>query len=340
MDEVRRVLAELIDRGAERGLQVAVYRHGEPVASIAAGLADPVTGHPVTESTVFHNFSIVKAATSALAHVLVERGAFGYDTPLVRLWPEFGAHGKSGVTVRHVLTHSAGLPALPPETSPDELCDWDRMCALIAGARPRWAAGTRVGYHAYTFGFLIGELVRRATGEPLSRVLRAELTEPLGIADELYFGMPVREHRRLARLEGGVPSGNDAVPPRLAPTAEFGNRADVLAADIPAGGKTSARATARLYAALLGGTLVPLDRLTKVAAEGVDAVFGNPSSWSLGFALGITGPGSFGMAGAGGSFGYADPSTGIAFALTKKRLTGGFTAFEKISRALARDLGG
>lgn len=331
MDEV---LDELIGSGAERGLQVAVYRHGEPVVSRAAGLADPATGRPVTESTVFHNFSIIKAATSALAHVLVAGGAFGYDTPLVRLWPEFGAHGKDGVTVRHVLTHSAGVPALPAETTPEDLCDWDRMCALVADSAPRWAPGTRVGYHAYTFGFLVGELVRRATGEPISRVLRTELTEPLGIADELYFGMPASEHGRLARLEGGVPGGNEATPPKLAPTAEFGNRADVLAADVPASGKTSARAMARLYAALLDGTLVPVDRLTTVAAQGVDAVFGNPSSWSLGLAVGITGPESFGMAGGGGSLAYADPATGIAFALTKNRLTADFTTFAKVHEAL------
>lgn len=339
LDEVRRVADELIGDGTERGLQLAVYRHGEPLMHAEAGLADPVTGRAVTESTVFHNFSLVKVATSALAHVLVERGEFGYDTPVVRLWPEFGAHGKSGVTVRHVLTHSAGLPALPPETSPEQLCDWDLMCALIAGSAPSWAPGTRVGYHAYTFGFLIGELVRRVTGEPVSRVLRTEITGPLGIADELYFGMPASEHARLARLDGGVPGSNAAVPAALAPTAEFGNRPDVLAADIPAAGKASARAVARLYAALLDGAFVPVERLTTVAAEGTDAVLGNPSSWSLGFAVGITSPTSFGMAGAGGSLGYADPATGIAFALTKNRLTADLSAFAKINQAVTAAAG-
>ena len=136
-----------------------------------------------------------------MAHVLAERGLFGYDTPVVELWPEFGAHGKHAVTVRHVLTHSAGVPGIPLDTTPEDLCDWDKMCAAIADAELWWEPGTKVGYHAYTFGYIIGEIVRRVTGKPISQVLREDVAGPLGVADELYFGMPESEHGRLARLE-------------------------------------------------------------------------------------------------------------------------------------------
>jgi CubicO group peptidase (beta-lactamase class C family) len=357
MSEVRNRVQDAVDRlvetGAERGVQVAVYQHGTLVADAVAGVADPATGRPVTPDTLFYNFSIGKGATAAVAHVLAGRGLFGYDTPVVELWPEFGAHGKHTVTVRHVLTHSAGVPAVPADTTAADLCDWDRMCAALADAELWWEPGTKVGYHSYTFGYLVGEIVRRATGTPISEVLRAEVAGPIGVADELYFGVPASQRGRLATLED-APGGGDAMaglsrdlpmfratPPAVLPTAALGNRADVLAADIPAGGKTSARAIARLYAALLGEVdgvrLLSPDRFreaTAVTATGVDEIFGNPSSWALGWAVGLPWstpeqtPGAFGMAGAGGSFAFADTRSGIAFGLTKNRLTGDFaTAF-------------
>jgi len=353
--QVQQAIDELVESGAERGVQVAVYRRGELVVDAVAGVADPSTGRPVTSSTPFYNYSIGKGATSAVAHVLAERGAFGYDTRVADLWPEFAAHGKEAVTVRHVLTHSAGVPGLPPDTTPEDLCDWDRMCATIADAELWWEPGTKVGYHAYTFGYLVGEIVRRATGTPISRVLRDEVARPLGVADELYFGMPPAEHGRLARLEDAA--GNAEViaampkdlpmfkagPPALFPTAELGNRTDLLVADIPAGGKTSARAMARVYAGLLGDLpdirLISADRLravTAVAASGVDQIYGEPSSWGLGYAIGLPETAvedtasAFGMAGAGGSFAYGDTATGVAFALTKNRLGMNLDAVNRI----------
>jgi CubicO group peptidase (beta-lactamase class C family) len=233
------------------------------------------------------------------------------------------------------------------------------MCAAIADAELWWEPGTKIGYHAYTFGYIIGELVRRATGKPISEVLRAEVTEPLGVADELYFGMPVSEHGRLARLED-APGAEEmmssmpadlpmfkAGPPSLFPTAEFGNRTDTLAADIPAGAKTSARAIARMYAALMGEVdgvrLVSPERLAQVsvvAERGVDEVFGMPTTWGLGYAIGLPGPTCFGVGGAGGSFAYGDPATGVAFGLTKNRLTMDFDAATAIGEIVQRATGG
>ena len=102
-----------------------------------------------------------------MAHVLAERGVFGYDTLIVELWPEFGAHGKESATVRHALTHTVGVPSIPADTAPEDLCDWDKMCGMIADAEPWWEPGTRTAYHAYPFGYIIGEIVRRATGKPI-----------------------------------------------------------------------------------------------------------------------------------------------------------------------------
>ncbi|MEV1174958.1 serine hydrolase domain-containing protein [Nonomuraea sp. NPDC049784] len=353
--QVQEAADRLVESGEERGLQVAVYRDGVQIVDVAAGVADPETGRPVTSETPFYNFSIGKGATATVAHVLAGRGLFGYDTPVVELWPEFGRHGKQGVTVRHVLSHTAGVPGVPLDTTPEDVCDWGKMVAALEDAELWWEPGTKVGYHAYTFGFLVGEIVRRVTGKPISQVLLEDVAGPLGVGEELYFGMPEKEHARLARLEdapvdmsawGEMPADLPmfkAGPMSLMPTAELGNRPDYLSADIPAGGKTSARAIARMYAALLGevdGTrLISPERLrevTAVASSGVDEVFGMPSAWGLGY--GIGGPDStaemsptvFGVPGAGGSAAWADTATGTAFALTKNRLTNDFAAVGQI----------
>ena len=159
--QVQKAIDQLVESGAERGMQVAAYRNGEMVVDAVAGVADPATGRKVESGTPFYNFSICKAAASTVMHILAERGIFGYDTPLVEMWPEFGAHGKDNVTVRHVLSHTAGVPAIPLTTTMEDLCDWDKMCAAIAASELWWEPGTRIGYHAYTFGYLVGEIVRR-----------------------------------------------------------------------------------------------------------------------------------------------------------------------------------
>jgi CubicO group peptidase (beta-lactamase class C family) len=348
--QVQEAADGLVESGEERGLQVAVYRDGEQIVDVVAGVADAATGRPVTPDTPFYNWSIGKPVTATIAHVLVEKGLFGYDTPVVELWPEFGRHGKDGVTVRHVLTHTAGVPGVPLDTTPEDACDWDKMVAALEDAELWWEPGTKMGYHAYTFGYLVGEIVRRATGKPISQVLLEEVSGPLGVAGELYFGVPEKEHARLARLEDApmdmsafaeMPADLPmfkAGPMTLMPTAELGNRPDYLSADIPAGCKTSARAIARMYAALLGevdGTrLITAERLrevTAVAFSGVDEVYGMPSDWGLGYGIGIPtsnaaeSPTVFGLPGAGGSVAWADTATGVAFALTKNRQAHDFT---------------
>ena len=353
--QVQEVIDELVESGVERGLQVAVYRRGDLVVDAVAGVADHETGRPVVSDTPFYAYSTGKGATATVAHMLAERGAFDYDTPLVELWPEFGAHGKETATVRHVLTHTVGVPSIPADTTPEDLCDWHKMCALIAGAEPWWEPGTRTAYHAYPFGYIIGESVRQATGKPISQVLREDVAGPLGIAEELFFGVPESELDRLARLEDAEGSAEmlAAMPddspffklgPRtVTPTAEFGNRTDILMADIPAGGKMSARALARMYAAMLGEVdgvhLLSPERLREISAvafSGVDQIMGFPSTWALGYSVGRPGtdpqetPTVFGIGGVGGSYAYADTATGTTFALTKNRLTPSFDTAERV----------
>jgi CubicO group peptidase (beta-lactamase class C family) len=356
--QIQKTIDELVDAGAERGVQVAVYRDGEQVVDAVAGVADPATGAPVTPATVFYNYSVGKAATSTIVHRLVERGLFGYDTPVAELWPEFSAHGKQAVTVRQVLNHTAGVPAIPLDVTVEDLCDWDRMCAAIADEEPWWEPGTKVGYHAYTFGYILGEVARRATGQPISALLATEVTEPLRVAGELWFGMPASEQHRLARLEDEPGAAEMAaqmlasMPPDLPmfkaapmetmPNATFGNRPDTLAADIPAGGKVSARAIARLYAALLGEVdgvrLLSPERLrevTAVSSSGPDEIFGMPTTWGLGYAIGLPGgprDTAFGIGGVGGSFAFGDTATGTAFAVTKNRISSDFATATRLSQ--------
>src|SRR5215210_2487416 len=359
--QVQEAIDQLVESGAERGLQVAVYRDGELVVDAVAGIADPATGRPVTSDTPFYCYSVGKGATSTVAHVLAERGLFGYDTPIVELWPEFGAHGKEAATVRHVLTHTVGVPGIPADTTPEDLCDWEKMCEVIAAAEPWWEPGTRVAYHAYPFGYIIGEIVRRAIGKPISQVLREDVAGPLGIDDELFFGVPESELGRLARLEDAEGSAeflaampDDAPffklgPRAVTPTAEFGNRADILMADIPAGGKMSARAVVRMYAALLGEVdgvrLISPERLREISAvafSGVDQIMEFPTTWALGYSIGGPGtdpqetPSVFGFGGVGGSLAYTDTATGVAFALTKNRLTPDFGAAEHVAEIVTK----
>jgi len=142
------LLDELVGSGAELGLQVAVVQSGRTLVDAAGGVADPRTGASVGPETLFWAGSTAKGVASSVAHVLIERGDLSDDMRIGDVWPEFGAHGKDTATLRHVLVHTAGVPGLPLDTSAVDLCDWDRMCAVIADAEPWWEPGTRFGYHA------------------------------------------------------------------------------------------------------------------------------------------------------------------------------------------------
>lgn len=347
------LLDELVTSGAEVGLQVAVIRHGRTIVDAARGVADPRTGASVEPGTLFWAGSTAKGVASTVAHVLVERGALTDDMRVAEVWPEFGAHGKDRVTLRHVLMHTAGVPGLPPDTSAADLCDWDRMCAVVADEAPWWEPGAGFGYHAKTFGFLLGETLRRATGHPISALLRTHVTGPLGVGDEVHFGVPRPLLPRVARQVGSTTARPEpgspldrAMPPGVVPDADYANRPDLLTSDIPAEGTMSARGVARIYAALLEHLVSPARRteISTVAFEGMDEVMGFPASWTYGYApfrpSGHGRPGStFGMVGTNGSAAFADIDSGVAVAVMRNHFAaGGITTAARIDQLIVDEL--
>jgi CubicO group peptidase (beta-lactamase class C family) len=351
-EQIQRHIDTLVGTGAETGLQVAVYHHGALIVDAVAGTADPATGRPVTSGTPIFSFSTGKNVAATLAHLLVARGFLDYDSPVVDLWPEFGVHGKATATLRHVLSHTVGLPAMPREITPAELPDWSRVCESLAAAEPRWRPGAAMGYHSYTFGFLVGELARRATGRPMCELLREWITAPLGIDGQLYFAVPKESLPGLARLEQQArqwpadPDNGDAIlaPWESHPSADFGNNSEILRADIPSVCVATAHGLAAMFNGVLQGKLVDSARLAELSAlafAGTDQAFGTSVRMALGFPIGRIGAPAaedsvaFGWPGGGGSYAYADPARGVAFALTKTRLVPNFETALSVTTILA-----
>jgi len=359
--EIQAAVNAFTASGAEIGLQVAVIRNGRVIVDAVSGVTDRRTGVAVTADTLFYAASSAKGVASSVAHVLVERGELDYDMRAVDVWPEFGSHGKDKVTLRHVLLHTAGVPGLPSDTTADDMCDWDHMCAVLADEEPWWEPGTRFGYHALTFGFLLGEIMRRATGRTVSTLLRDAVTGPLGVEDEVHFGVPRRLLSLVAQQaapdvppvnlpEPGSPLDR-AMPRGVVLDAESANRADLLTSDIPSFGTMTARGVARMYSALLGHVdgiaLVSSRRLATMAAvafTGMDEVMGFPSSWAFGYSphrpsdipsrLGST----FGMVGMNGSAAFADIDSGVAVAVMRNRFDGDMTTVARIDRIVGETL--
>lgn len=337
---IQSLLDELVASGDEHGLQLAVYQHGDLVIDAWAGVADPATGTPVTSETLFTVYSVSKGITATLVHILAERGLLDYDDPIARYWPSFGQNGKEKVTVRHALTHTAGIPHMPPGANDDTVIDWDTICNLVAANSLLWPAGETLCYHALTYGWILGGVAERADGRTFSQLFEKELIGPLGL-DGMYFGVPDSELQRVAtlqespELEAAEPSAIPTVAPRgsLAPAQM--NRREVRQACLPAYGLcANARSLAKVYASLIGDgvegvRLLPPARVKMAApmeVAGNDANSGKPLRFGLGY--GVGGPTSamgnrpttFGHGGYGGAQGYADPEYGLAVGLTKNRL--------------------
>ena len=368
-DRVREALDELIASGVEVGLQVAAWHHGELVVDTWAGLADVASGRPVDGDTLFTSFSCTKGVTATAIHMLVERGVIAYDEPIAAHWPEFAQRGKQYATIRHALTHRAGVPHMPDGVTPQSMSDWDYMCDAIAALEPLWEPGTRTGYHAYTFGWILGEIIRRADGRPINQFVQDEICAPLGL-DGIHLGIDDATEPRVATLVDG-PRPADApapppdalilraIPPAVGILAAPYNLPEVRRAALPAhGGLMSARSLARLYAALTAGgeldgvRILPEERVrttTRLQTDDLDLVIQQPVRKALGyFQTGpITAMGprttAFGHPGAGGAIGFADPDHEFAFALTKSSLVAGAepgtSAAEVVGALVRRELG-
>lgn len=343
---VREAFAANFDAHGDVGAACCVYRHGAPVVDLWAGFADLAAGRWWEQDTIQIVFSATKGLTAAVLLRLAERGLVDLDAPVARYWPEFAANGKAEVPVRWVLAHRAGLAAVDGDLTLDDVLAWDPVVAAIAAQPPNWEPGTAHGYHARSYGWILGEVVRRVTGRSLGAVLAEEIARPLGI--DFFVGLPAGERARTARIlppEGGLPSvadflGSDSLmarvmtgPSGLFDYGEMWNDPRVLAAEMPSSnGVGNARALARFYAALLGPVdgvrlLAPetVAAACRVQSDGADRVLFLPSRFGTGFMLQpMVAPGGsprcFGHQGAGGSLGMADPDTGVAFGYVTTRM--------------------
>lgn len=324
-----------VSRG-EVGGAVTVLLHGEPVVELVGGFADDARTRPWTPDTIVDFYSVGKALVSLSLLRLVDAGRIGLDDPIVSVWPEFGAQGKEHATVRHALTHRAGVPAVHEMLTNHDLWSWARMTAAIAATAPWWEPGTRHSYHTNTFGHLVGEIARRVDGAMPHDALRA-VAEPL--AADVWFGVPESEQHRCAELlwnQHIPPIDFDALegdvkmtmmsyfnPPGFC-SAGVVNTARWRSAQVPAtNGHGTATGVARVYGALLepGRLLSPalLAEATRPQSTGFCPTLGEEVTFGLGFKPTTTrrpfgpNPRAFGHFGTGGSLGFADPDTGIAF---------------------------
>jgi len=223
-ERVAEAFAKNFDSKGEVGASVCLTVKGETVVDLWGGVADQKTGTPWTTDTVSIVFSCTKGATALCAHILASRGKLDLDAPVTELWPEFGKHGKEHVTTRMMLDHSAGVPALRAKVKDSGPYEWDYMTGLLADEAPFWPPGTRNGYHGFTFGWTVGEMVRRASGVSLGTFFRTEVAEPLGL--DFWIGLPEEIEPRVAPIIPYVYKANEAKTPFM---IDLGTKRDSIA---------------------------------------------------------------------------------------------------------------
>jgi len=309
--EVQEVFERNFAERGEVGASVCVTVDGETVVDLWGGVADHATGRPWNDDTIGLVWSCTKGAVALCAHMLVGRGEIDIDAPVATYWPEFGKNGKADIPVRYLLSHQSGLAALREPIPEDGLADWDLVVEALAGQEPLWTPGTRSGYHALTFGHLVGEVVRRVTGRTIGTFFREEVAEPLGL--DFWIGLPEEHEARVAPTIAAeldpsrIPTFYQAAltdPSSVASMVVMNSggylapgAADTRAchaAEIPAaGGITNARGLAGMYRPLaLGGAvdgirLIDEDQLVTmnsvVSASSIDATLLMPTRFGLGF---------------------------------------------------------
>lgn len=347
---VRDVFEESFRDKLALGAAVAVVIDGRPVVDLWGGLRE--RERPWERDTLVNVFSTTKGFTAMCAHHLVDQGLLELDAPVARYWPELG----HGITVAMLLDHTAGLPAVRAPLPPEALFDWSAMTTALAAEEPWWEPGAAHGYHAVTFGWLVGEVIRRVSGRTVGRYLREELAREL----DLHIGLDASHDARVAVLRTGprpttpeptlferimmepqsVTAKAFANPPSLLMPGTVGSRA-FRAAEIPA---VNGHATARAIAALYGSVerLLSRESIARAATErahGRDLVLDVSTRFGLGFMLSQPGEsfgpheGSFGHPGMGGSLGFYDPVARVGFGYTMNRM-GTATIVDPRARAL------
>jgi CubicO group peptidase (beta-lactamase class C family) len=290
----------------ELGASVCVTAGGETVVDLWGGIADSRTNAPWKKDTVSIVFSCTKGATALCAHMLASRGKLDLDAPVSELWPEFGQKGKQDVTTRMMLDHSSAVPALREKVKDTGPYEWDYMTQRLAEEEPFWVPGTRNGYHGLTFGWTVGEMVRRASGKSLGTFFREEVAAPLGL--DFWIGLPETIEPRVAPIVPFSYKPEQAITPFLRdlsnkqsiPALFYFNAGAILAGGLntPAGhaaeigaanGITNARGLAGMYAPLAqgGGKLVDARTLARMAEVSMathdDATLRIPTRFALGF---------------------------------------------------------
>lgn len=298
--------------GADVGASCCATLHGETVVDLWGGFADEAMTKPWEKDTILNVYSTTKTMTALTALLLADRGELDFDAPVAKYWPEFAANGKARIKVSHLMSHASGLSGWrEPVTTVEDLYDWEKMTSLLAAQAPLWEPGTASGYHSITFGFLIGEVVRRITGKSLGTVFREKIAEPLGA--DFYIGLPASEDSRVADI---IP----LVMPATAGTFVFSEIQELTfrnlprdypwagstavaktrawrAAEIPAvNGHGNARSIAEIHCILANGGVAKGKRLMSEAGcrkvleqqiEGPDLVMSSlpPARFGMGFAL-------------------------------------------------------
>ncbi|MFD9302944.1 serine hydrolase domain-containing protein [Streptomyces sp. NPDC060048] len=336
-DAVREALAALLGKD-DVGASAAVSLDGEPVVDIWGGYADADRSVGWERDTLAGVNSTTKNMTALCALILADRGRLDLSAPVAAYWPEFAAAGKENVLVRHVLSHTAGLPDLSGLRAVEELYDWESVTAGLAAQAPEWEPGTAAGYHALTFGFLVGEIVRRVTGRGVGEFFAEEVAEPLGA--DFHIGLSAEHDSRVAPLipppsstdeyAASAPPGPDGARRENTGAAIQVRDANSLAwrrAQIPAvNGFGNARSVALVQSVLANqGTVGGVRLLSPQGCEpawqavfnGEDRVLRTPMSWTAGFGkFGNT----FGWGGWGGSLVVSDPGSRMTVAYVMNQM--------------------
>jgi len=342
-EPVKQAFAELFNDPQERGAALCVQISGQTVLDIWAGFADKDRKHDWAEDTLVNLFSCTKTFTAVCALQLVAEGKLDLDAPVARYWPEFASAGKEGISLRQILCHRAGLPALRELLPPEALYDWQVMTDALAAEAPWWTPGSEQGYAAITYGWLVGELIRRVEGRSAGQSIAARITRPLGL--DFYLGTPDSEFPRIAHVARGKGHLGDASTQRLLKammtqpqsisTRAFANPPSIMTStnkpewrrmeQPAANGHGNARTLASFFGALLDDRLLPAEligEMTREHSQGEDLTLLTQTRFGLGCLLdqpdlpnatfGASAK-AFGHPGAGGSIGFADPEHELSF---------------------------
>jgi CubicO group peptidase (beta-lactamase class C family) len=325
----------------EVGGSVCAYYKGAKVVDLWGGHCAPDGAKEWTADTLVNVYSTTKGMGSLALAILADEGKIDYNEKVCTYWPEFGAAGKQSVTVAQLVSHQAGLCGVETKLTTTDLYDWQKMVNLLAAQRPLWPLGTGAGYHAITWGYFPGELIRRITGQSLGEYFQARVADPLGA--DFFIGLPAEQHPRCATMVGPNRARKQPTPgpqpvkpalfaiaqqnPSISPYKDVSGAPWRSAEIAGANGQSNARGIATVYAALanggeLKGTRIIsetglADALCEEVGEQIDLVLDKPMRRARGFMLNTgaefgPNPASFGHTGAGGSIGFADPAKHLA----------------------------